>query len=88
MTRKELLNSKEYWTTGIKIIMYETVQSYIEKKKLTIDKFCLDNNLSKRMVKSVLSGDFNGSINNITKILMACDKVPVLKIKSKPHNHE
>jgi hypothetical protein len=82
MTRKQLLKSPEYWLAQMQIGVYEAVVGYMMSHGLTPSDFCEKKKLDRKVIEKVIDGDWVGTASEFCKIILACDKVPVIKIEN------
>ena len=78
MEREELLNSKDYWTTAIQLDLFNTIESYMEKKNFNKTELARELNFSKGYITQVLNGDFDHKVSKMVDLSLSCDKVPFL----------
>lgn len=78
MTRKELLNSKEYWLVKIQTQLYNELNAYLKDNKMTRTQLAAKLGVSKGYISQILNGDFNHSISKLIELSLAINKVPVL----------
>ncbi|CAA6824353.1 MAG: Helix-turn-helix protein [uncultured Sulfurovum sp.] len=77
---KNLLESDEYWITSIQTQLFESIDDYINKKKLTKTAFAKEIGVSKGYVTQVLNGDFDHKISTFVRFIRAVGKVPELNL--------
>ena len=81
MERAELLNSREYWLTKIQSQLFESVDDYRRKNKLTQTGFAKKLGVSKGYISQILNGDFDHRISKLVDISLSIGKVPNIEFK-------
>jgi transcriptional regulator with XRE-family HTH domain len=81
MDRKELLRSPEYWIEEIKEELCRQVESYKKKNNLNKKQLAEKLGYSEDYMQKILSGDFDGKVNDLVKISLKLGKIPDLKFK-------
>lgn len=82
MTRKELIKGPGYWIVQIQIVMYEQVTGYMLQKGLSIEQFSKESGISEYKLKQITDGDYIGTIQEMTAVLLACGKVPKIIVEN------
>lgn len=82
MTRKQLLKSKEYWFVQMQMHLYEVVSKYMSRTGKTNEQMCEKLDISQRTLKKIRDGEWDNTIHEYISILLACDKVPVIRIEN------
>lgn len=82
ISRNELLSSKEYWLTKINYELYEQVNNYLSKNKISKTEFAKTLGVSKGYVSQILNGDFDHKTGKLIELCLAIGKVPVLKFEN------
>ena len=72
----ELLKTDEYWITRIQTLLFEAINDYLQKNKLTKSAFAKQIGVSKGYVTQVLNGDFDHKISTFVRLIRAVDKIP------------
>lgn len=78
----ELIQSEEYWLTYFQTMLFESISSYLEEKKMSKTDFAKEIGVSKGYITQVLNGDFNHRISTFVKLALATGKVPNLELIS------
>lgn len=81
MVREELLKSPDYWIPQIQLVIYNAVIDYLEDNKMTKDEFVQKTGISRKMMKDIMSGDFNGRISDLVKLETSMGYVPKLELE-------
>ena len=79
MNRKELIKSKEYWTTQIQLDLFELIEEYRKNNNLNKTQLAAELGVTKSYVTQILNGDFDHKISKLVELSLAFGKVPVLK---------
>ncbi|MBS1644646.1 MAG: helix-turn-helix domain-containing protein, partial [Bacteroidetes bacterium] len=82
ISRKELLSSKEYWLTKINCDLFEQVNNYLSKNKISKTEFAKTLGVSKGYVSQILNGDFDHKTSKLIELCLAIGKVPVLNFEN------
>lgn len=80
ITRKELVESKEYILAKIQTDLYEAVNSYLKTNNMTKSDFAKQLGVSKGYVSQILNGDFDHKLSKIITLSLAIGKVPVFNM--------
>lgn len=78
MTRKELLSSKEYWTTQIQLNLYNLIEDYRLNNNLNKSQLAGQLGVTKSYITQVLNGDFDHKVSKLIELSLAFNKVPIL----------
>lgn len=70
MTHEELLATPEYWTTKMQIELYQKVEEYLTKYKITRTELARRLNVSKGYISQVLNGDFDHRISKFVELAL------------------
>ena len=62
MKRKDLLETVEYQLTNIQLDLYFKLVHYMETNNLTVKEAAKQLNTKRRVIKKILNGDFNYSL--------------------------
>src|SRR5690349_21448356 len=82
ITRKELINSKEYWLVKFQSALYEQVEKYLSENNISKTEFANKLGVSKGYVSQILNGDFDHKISKFIEISLAINKIPFLKFEN------
>jgi transcriptional regulator with XRE-family HTH domain len=82
ITRKELINSKEYWLVKFQSALYEQVEKHLLENKISKTDFAKKLGVSKGYVSQILNGDFDHKISKFIELSLAIEKIPFLKFES------
>ena len=80
MERAEFLKTKEYWIVQFQATLFETLDDYLKQNQMTRTQFAEKMGVSKGYVSQILNGDFDHKISKFVELLLACGKVPIVKI--------
>ncbi len=78
MTREDFLKSKEYWLVNIQNDLFNLIEGYLEKNKLSKTALAKQLNVTKGYITQVLNGDFDHKLSKFVELTLACDKVPIV----------
>jgi len=81
-SRKELLQSPEYWFEHVQNDVYRILQDYMEKEKLNQTQLAERLGVSKGYVSQVLRGEFNYSLKKLIELGVSVGYVPQIEFKS------
>lgn len=81
MEKEELMKSKEYWTTKIQIALYEAIENYLSKNKLTRAQLAEQLGVTRGYITQVLNGDFDHKISKMVELAIACNIAPVFSFE-------
>lgn len=82
ISREELLTSKEYWMTKFQMELFDEVQQYLKKNKMTQTDFAKKLGVSKGYISQILNGNFDHKLSKLIEISLLIDKVPILKFEN------
>ena len=77
MKRKKLLNSKEYWITGIQLNLFNKIEDYMKRNRLKRNQLSEKLGVTKGYVTQILNGDFDHKISKMVELSLACDLIPL-----------
>lgn len=77
-TFKELLRTDTYWITRIQNDLFNAVEDYLEKNKMTRTQFAQQMGVSKGYISQVLNGEFNHRLSKLIELALAIGKAPIL----------
>jgi transcriptional regulator with XRE-family HTH domain len=78
MTRKELINSKEYWISSVQLDLYNKIKAYLEKNNITQTELANQLNVTKGYISQVLNGNFDHKLSKLVELALACDNIPLV----------
>lgn len=84
--KESLLNNHNYLSTKYKNELYRQICQYIKDNYLG---FCTKSDIAKKLdisercLVQILSGDFNGSLEDLISLSLKIGKVPVIKFVNK-----
>lgn len=81
MKREELLKSREYWISKIQIDLFNLIEDYLKKKKITKTKLAEELGVTKGYITQILNGDFDHKVSKLVELSLAFGKVPVLNFE-------
>lgn len=70
MTHEELLATPEYWTAKMQIELYQKVEEYLQKNKITRTELAKRLNVSKGYISQVLNGDFDHRLSKFVELAL------------------
>lgn len=76
ITRKELLQSKEYWLARLQANLYSLLENYMEENGLNRTKLAEELGVSKGYVSQILNGDYDHRLSKLIELSLAIKKVP------------
>lgn len=79
ITRKELLQSKEYWVAKFQTALYEQVKKYLKESKMSNTEFAAKLGVSKGYISQILNGDFDHKLSKFIELSLIIQKAPILK---------
>lgn len=81
ITRKELLQSKEFWLARFQAVLYEQVENYLKENNISKTEFAAKLGVSKGYVSQILNGDFDHKISKLIELSLIIEKAPLLKLE-------
>lgn len=81
ITRKELVESKEFWMAKIQSALFEQVEQYLKVNKMSKTDFAKKLGVSKGYVSQILNGDFDHKISKFIELSLAIGYAPILKME-------
>ncbi|GEP97233.1 helix-turn-helix domain-containing protein [Chitinophaga cymbidii] len=78
MEREELLRSREYWTTKIRLDLYKLLEDHKRANHLTVEQLAQQLGVTKGYVSQILNGDADHKISKLVELALMCGKVPVI----------
>ncbi|TVQ51477.1 MAG: XRE family transcriptional regulator [Saprospirales bacterium] len=78
ITREELLRSPEYWEEYIKIDLFNIVQDYLDKNKLSRKELADKMGVSRGYISQVLNGDSDHRLSKIVTFSLQAGKAPCI----------
>lgn len=82
MTRKELINSREYWMAQIQISLFQNIDKYLSEKGINKSEFAKQLNVTKGYISQVLNGDFDHRISKLVDLSLAIGMAPIFRFDS------
>lgn len=76
MTRKEILESPDYWLEHLQDDLYGQVVTYLEKEKMNQTQFAEKLGVSKGYVSQIMNGHFNYTVRKLIELGLAIGVVP------------
>ena len=76
ISRKELLQSKEYWVANIQIKLFEEIEAFMKEKGMNRTKLAEHLGCTKGYVTQLLSGDFDNKLSKLVELSLAIGKIP------------
>jgi transcriptional regulator with XRE-family HTH domain len=76
MTREELIQSKEYWIAKLQIDLFNEVEDYMHKNKLTRTQFAEKLGVSKGYISQILNGDADHRMSKLVELSLAIGLLP------------
>ena len=65
MNRQELMSNSGYWIAKIQIDLYNHIEDYMKKNKLSRTQLAEELGVSKGYITQVLNGDFNHRLSKL-----------------------
>jgi transcriptional regulator with XRE-family HTH domain len=78
-TRKQLLQSKEYWISKIQIDLYNALKAYMHQQNINATQLATKLNVSKGYISQILNGNFDHKLSKLVELSLAIDKVPIIR---------
>lgn len=78
MKRSDLIRSREYWVTEIQLKLFNLIEIYRTKHKLTKTQIAEKLGFTKGYITQVLNGDFDHKVSKLVDLSLAFGKVPIL----------
>lgn len=79
ITRKELLQSPEYWFEEAQNELYRQVVEYMEREGLNQSQLAAKLEVSKGYISQILKGEFNYTLKKLIELSLAVGKVPQIQ---------
>lgn len=76
MTREELIQSKEYWIAKLQIDLFNEVEDFMYKNKLTRTQFAEKLGVSKGYISQILNGDADHRMSKLVELSLAIGLLP------------
>lgn len=81
--KEDLIKTPEYILDTTQNELFRMVDEYMEKHNLNESQLAKEWGVSKRYVSKVLEGNFDSSLSEFIKLVLAVDKIPIIKFKNK-----
>lgn len=88
MTREELLNCPEYWTTLIQNELYRRIHSYMEEHHMNKAQLAEHLGCSRGYVTQLLNGEFDHKLSKLAELSLAIGMAPVISFEDIKHIDE
>lgn len=88
MTREELLNCPEYWTTLIQNELYRRIHSYMEEHHMNKAQLAEHLGCSRGYVTQLLNGEFDHKLSKLVELSLAIGMAPVISFEDVKHVDE
>lgn len=85
MTREELLNSPEYWTTLIQCELYRQIIAYMKDHNMNKSQLAEHLGCSRGYVTQLLNGDFDHKISKLVELSLAIGMAPSIHFQELLH---
>lgn len=82
ITRKELLESPEYWFENAQNDLYVQVIDYMEREKINQTQLAEKLGVSKGYISQILKGEFNYTLKKLIELSLAIGQVPKIEYSS------
>jgi transcriptional regulator with XRE-family HTH domain len=69
--REDILARPTYWLTETQLDLARLVSDYLAREGMSVEELVVKSDTSFHHVNRLLRGDFNGSLENMTKVLTA-----------------
>ncbi len=76
MSRKEILNSPEYWIAKIQMDLYNCAEEFMETNDLNRRQLAEHLGVSKGYVSQLLNGDYDHKLSKLVELSLAFGFVP------------
>jgi transcriptional regulator with XRE-family HTH domain len=77
----ELYHNEGYWTSKLQVELYQELEQYMKRNRLTRTQLAKHLGVSKGYVSQILNGDFDHRISKLVKIALAIGLIPDLQYK-------
>ena len=81
MTREELIQMPEYWTSQIQLSLYQAAEKFMAENHMNRTELAAHLGVSKGYVSQLLNGDYNYSISKLVDLAIKLNCVPNLQLK-------
>jgi transcriptional regulator with XRE-family HTH domain len=82
MKREELINSREYWLSKIQIELFNEVENYMKKNKLTRTSLAEKFGVSKGYISQILNGEADHRISKLVELSLGIGLAPVISFQN------
>jgi len=76
ITRKELLESKEYWLEKIQNELFREIDKYMSENKISRSQLAMKLGCNRSYVSQVLNGNFDHKLSKLIEFSLAIGKAP------------
>jgi transcriptional regulator with XRE-family HTH domain len=77
----ELAASREYWLTKIQNELYDCVEQYLKRNRLTRTQFAEQLGVTKGYISQILNGDFDHKLSKLIDLSLAVGVVPNMHLQ-------
>ena len=81
MTREEILQMPEYWTSQIQLSLYQAAEKFMADRHMNRSELAAYLGVSKGYVSQLLNGDYNYSISKLVDLAIKLNCVPQFQLK-------
>lgn len=78
MTRRDLLNSRAYVTSGIQLKLLNLIEEYMKEKKITRTELAKELKVSKGYITQILNADYDHKISKLVDLALSVNKMPLI----------
>ncbi|MFA4851453.1 MAG: helix-turn-helix domain-containing protein [Bacteroidales bacterium] len=80
--KKDLIKSPEYWLENIQDEIFRLISEYMKKNKINQTELAKEWGVSKGYISQILNGNFNFSLLKFIELVIAVEKIPVIKFEN------
>ena len=81
MTREEILQMPEYWTSQIQLSLYQAAEKFMADRHMNRSELAAYLGVSKGYVSQLLNGDYNYSISKLVDLAIKLNCVPQFQLR-------
>ncbi len=80
-TRKELLQTKDFWIFKIQNKLFRLMHDFMQENNMKRKDLAHELGYTKGYISQLLNGDFDGKISKLVELSMITGKVPVIEFR-------